>query len=161
MPSRQQQFATLLQRPTIDEIVSSYTALLQKRRDALEHTGSIGPWTQKPNAVTRSCAPEFADLDDYDAARTHLALWYAPTPADPAFWTGAKKTVTDTAARAGFTTVTLSSDAPSYYQLALTDSFGAALSFGADKNVVLDLTTGCHLTAQAKTRGTPSAAPSR
>ncbi|MGW4521103.1 LppA family lipoprotein [Amycolatopsis sp. NPDC004378] len=161
MTERQQQFASLARRPTIDQMVGTYTNLLATIRDTLEHTHGVAPWKQKPNELTTSCAPEFADLDDYDASRTHLGLWYAPSPPQPGFWVGAKKTVTELAGGAGFTTVALSSDAPGNYQLTLVDAFGASLSFGADRNVILDVTTGCHLTPQAKTRGTPSVPPTQ
>jgi hypothetical protein len=50
-------------------------------------------------------------------------------------------------------------DQPSDHYATFRDPFGAEITFGTAVNTVLTVRTGCHLTAEAKQRGTPAPTP--
>ncbi|MFC3452505.1 LppA family lipoprotein [Amycolatopsis speibonae] len=156
MPTQQQQFATLLQRPDIDQALTRHNEMRGKIRDALTSELPTPPWKDSGRGDSvGGCARSFPNIHPYDGQEVHPASWVSAIALTPEQWAKAKTIITESAAPYGFTTVTLSSDKPGNYQFNLTDKDGAELAIGADKALVMAITTSCHLTAEAHRRGTP------
>ncbi|WP_037305751.1 LppA family lipoprotein [Amycolatopsis orientalis] len=142
------ELAVLRQRPDITTVVTRYEQLLTALRDALSARLPWGPWHRdnRSRGSARSCDPEFTALDGQRAA---LPLWYTASDGiTHPQWTVARDLVTNMAARQGFRRAGVASDQPGNYTATLLDSTGAVLSFGASRNAVVEVTTGCHLSQQ-------------
>lgn len=156
MPTQQQQFATLLQRPDIDQALARHNEMRGKIRDALTTELPTPPWNDSGRGDSvGSCARSFPDIHPHDGQEVHPASWISAIAPTPEQWAKAKTIISDIAAPYGFTKVTLSSDKPGNYQFNLADNDGAELAVGAAKALVLAINTSCHLTAEAHRRGTP------
>lgn len=155
--STQQQFAELMQRPDIDEALTRYDQMRTAIRGTLTTTLDLPAWQEDSGTEsTRGCTSAFPALDPYDVAKVHPTTWFTESALDTTRWAQAKTAVLEASAPFGFTKIVIASDHPGNFQLTIVDTYGAELSFGAAKNIVLALTTGCHLTATARQRGVPT-----
>jgi hypothetical protein len=153
---RQQQYTELMNRPAINEMVTRYEEMREAIRGRLTKDFGLSQWVEQPGSANYTgCAREFPDVDVRDVQKQHPATWYSPTPISQNNWTQAKEIVSEMAGTYGFNKVTLVIDRADDLQLNLNDKYSSELSFGSTKNTILALTTGCHLTAEAKQRGGP------
>jgi hypothetical protein len=159
-----QQFTQLMQRPDIDQATARYEQMSSRIRDAITTAvPTLKPWQITNPVVSSACGNDFAavdaDLRANDAVSRSLNNWLADgsIPADT--WPQAV-----TAARAivkeyGFDDGEVVVDRPSNRTIVFHDQYKAELNFGTAVNTTLLMGTGCHLTAEAKKRGTPAPKP--
>jgi hypothetical protein len=153
---RSEQYATLAQRPDIDEAQSTYLALLETIRGELVAEFGIAPWQPASSTPPGSaCGAEFSDLGaDGEIRRFTSGISPGNLPDDT--WLSAVSRVAATAGAQGFGTPSVVVDRPGDHEVSLKDGFGAELLFGTAANTTLSLSTGCHLTKAAKDRGEPA-----
>lgn len=158
--SSQDQYAELMRRPSIEEMITRYEQLREKIRGELSRKFGLAGWAPQVGSASRTeCVREYPQVRSGDAEKRHLDTWFSPTAIAPADWERAKSIVSASAGGQGFTTTKLVIDRPDDLQLDLADSYGAELSFGAAKNTIIALTTGCHLAAEVKKQVGASTAP--
>lgn len=153
--TQQQQFSELMNRPNLDETIARYEEMRGKLRDRLTTEFGLPAWQEQTESARFSgCAPQFAAVNEQDASRKFLSRWFVAAPL-LTNWQKAKKAVSEVAGIYGFDRVSLDTMKPDDAEFNLNDQYGAELSFGSATNTVITLTTGCHLSAEAKKRGTP------
>jgi hypothetical protein len=158
--ANQDQYAELMRRPSIEEMIIRYDALREQLRSDLTKQLGLGSWAKQSGSASRTeCVREYAQVRPGDAEKRHLDTWFSPTAIAPADWEKAKSIVSQVAGAQGFTKTKLVIDRPDDLQLDLADSFGAELSFGSVKNTIIALTTGCHMAVEAKKQAGSSSAP--
>lgn len=158
--TNQDQYAELMRRPSIEEMITRYDALREQLRSDLTQQLGVASWAKQDGSASRTeCVREYPQVRPGDAEKRHLDTWFSPTPIAPADWNKAKSIVSQVAGAQGFTKTKLVIDRPDDLQLDLADSYGAELSFGAAKNTIIALTTGCHMAAEVKKQAGPSSAP--
>jgi hypothetical protein len=152
---RSEQYATLAQRPDIDEAQAGYLALLETIRGELVAEFGIAAWQPASSTPPGSaCGAEFSELGaDGEIRRFTSGISPGNLPDDR--WESAVSRVAATAAARGFGPPSTVVDRPGDHEVSLKDEHGAELLFGTAANTTLSLSTGCHLTKAAKERGTP------
>lgn len=152
--SQQQQYAELSNRPSLEEVVERYEEMRRTIRDRLTSRFGLPVWTEQNSPRSSGCAPQFPDVDSKDAGKKFLSRWFSTAPVTEN-WQEAKQIVVDVSRTYGFNSISLDIQRPDDAEFNVNDQNGAELSFGSAKNTVLALTTGCHLTAEAKQRIKP------
>ncbi|TVT42518.1 hypothetical protein FNH05_22245 [Amycolatopsis rhizosphaerae] len=153
--SVQQQFDQLMQRPSLEEITSRYEEMRQKITDSLKGSFGISTWGKREGQPeTDGCGSDYS-VDSWDGRTYYAQALYSKTPITYPQWPQAKSLVSEIAGSYGFSTVTLVIDKPDNMGLELNDPYGGKLTFGSAVNTILSFRTGCHLTDEAKKRGTP------
>jgi hypothetical protein len=152
--SQQQQFAELMKRPTLDEVIVRYEEMRGVIRDRLTREFNLPKWQEQESSRYSGCAPQFADVDEKDSSRKYLPRSFTPAPLISS-WKQAKQIVVEVSKGYGFNKISLDVEKPDDVEFNLNDQYGAELSLGSSKNTVLTVTTGCHLSAEAKQRGGP------
>ena len=152
----EEQFATLLQRPDIEQAQERYLALLGTIRAELVARLGISAWQPDKGGPSGSaCGAEFPDVGaDGEVRRYSSGMSPGNIPDDR--WAAAVGVVTELAARQGFGTPGVVVDRPGDHEVSLRDAYGAELLFGTARNTTLSISTGCHLTQPAHQRGTPA-----
>jgi predicted LppA-like lipoprotein len=153
--SVQQQFGQLMQRPSLEETTSHYEQMRQKIADMLTQKFGVTDWGKRDSPATSTGCGSSYSVDDYDARAFVAQIWYSKTPVTYAQWPQAKSLVSEIASSYGFSAVALVIDKSDDMDLELNDSYGGKLTFGSAVNTSLSFRTGCHLTDEAKKRGTP------
>ncbi|WIX98646.1 LppA family lipoprotein [Amycolatopsis mongoliensis] len=158
--TNQDQYAELMRRPSIEEMISRYETLREQLRSDLTQQLGVVSWAKQDGSPSRTeCVREYPQVRPGDAEKRHLDTWFSPTAIAPADWEKAKSIVSQAAGAQGFTKTKLVIDRSDDLQLDLADSFGAELSFGSTKNTIIALTTGCHMAAEVKKQAGSSSAP--
>jgi hypothetical protein len=158
------QFNELAQRPDIDQATARYEEMFGKIRDQLSATFPALMWKQSNPATTAACDEEFAAVDartrHNDAVIKGLANWLAEGKVPDEGWDKAV-TIVDTVARSyGFNSGPIVvKNQPSDHYVTFHDPYKAELTLGTAVNTGMTVRTGCHLTAEAKKRGTPEPTP--
>jgi hypothetical protein len=153
--SVQQQFDQLMQRPSLEEITSRYEEMRQKITDSLTRNFEISNWNKRDGQPeTDGCGSDYS-VDSWDGRTYYAQALYSKNPIAYTQWQQAKSLVSGIASSYGFSTVALIIDKPANMDFELNDSYGGKLTFGSAANTILSFRTGCHLTDEAKKRGTP------
>ncbi|RZQ65118.1 LppA family lipoprotein [Amycolatopsis suaedae] len=154
MPS-QEQFQQLMSRPTVEEAAASNEEMLRQLRERLSAELNVKPWIEKPDTASNygGCMQEFSEVHGWDATIIGSSLWSTEAALSGADWQRGKQIAKEIGAQFGFTKVAQESDQQT--DLWLRDDFGAELKFGSGNRTAVSVTTGCHLYAEAKKRGTP------
>ncbi len=157
--STQQQFGELLKRPNSDDAQKTYRQVLTDVQAKLADVG-LKDWKIGQDARVDSGCNAFRAVDSHDVITTYTA-WGSPNEASEADWAKATQALTEVAGKHGFTKKGFEVNKPTYREFHLLDAFGADLTLSAGSNSstgtnsMLTLKTGCHLTADAHTQGTP------
>lgn len=158
--SVQQQFDQLMQRPSLEETSARYEEMRQKIADSLARNFGISNWNKgDEQPETDGCGSDYS-VDSWDGRTYYAPTWSSKTPVTYDRWQQGKSDVSGIARGYGFTTVSLSIDRPDNMTLKLADPYGGNFTFGSAVNTILSFRTGCHLTDEAKKRGTPRPTPS-
>jgi len=153
--SVQQQFDQLMQRPSLEEISARYEEMRQKIADSLTQNFRISDWNKGDEQPSSDgCGSDYS-VHPWDGRTFYPPTWSSKTPVTYNQWQRAKSDVVGVARKYGFNAVSLSIDQPNNMTLKLTDSYGGNFTFGSTVNTILSFRTGCHLTDEAKKRGTP------
>lgn len=158
-----EQFNELMKRPDINQAVARYEELYGKVRDQVTSMAPALKWQVANPESSASCGNDFAavnaDLRKNDAEVKGLANWVAKGNLPDSQWTQVVSTVEQVARTYGFGGGEVVVDQPSNHEVVFRDQYNAELNFGTAVNTTLLLRTGCHLTAEAKGRGTPATPP--
>lgn len=154
MNSQQQQLNELMSRPDINQVVASYTDMREKLAQQLTTEFGIGSWQNLHDGRESGCANEFPNVDRYDVVRRNLDRLSSGQTLSSEQWAKAVEVISNLANSYGFTRTGPRVDKPSSHYLTVLDQYGAELFVGTEQQTVISVTTGCHLTPDAKTRGT-------
>lgn len=149
-----QQFNDLMQRPDIDQVTARYEEMYIQVRSALSVAFPDLQWRQTSQLTGAACGFKYPGLDADDEQRG-LPNWMAPGSITDAHWDEAVEVVQNVARNYGFNTVVPTVNRPNDHEVVFYDTYEAELNFGSAVNTTLLVRTGCHLTAEAKKRGTP------
>jgi hypothetical protein len=160
---RQHQFDQLMQRPDSDQAIARYEDMYAKVRTQLTATFPQFSWEITNPRGSSGCGGEFNEVDlasqvtnTYSAVDTGLANWGALGGLTDAQWEQALAVIRPLVHSYGFTTEVRTLDRPRDHQVDFFDQYGAQFQLGSAVNTTLLLDTGCHLTPEAKRRGTPA-----
>ncbi|MGH3929352.1 MAG: LppA family lipoprotein [Pseudonocardiaceae bacterium] len=136
-------FATLAQRPTIEDIRATYEQMQSQLRDRL--SAEVGPmqWVNRENFSGAGCG------DDVDGQSLTLDGWKSDGNLPDTQWDRAVRIVAEVTGDYGFGSPQVVVDRPGDHEITATDPFGAKYLFGTAVNTVLLVSTGCHLPADA------------
>jgi hypothetical protein len=164
MSQKNQQFNELMKRPDLDQAVARYEEMYQKVRDQITAIVPSLKWRLANPATRASCGFDFAavnaDLRKDDAEIKSLANWMAEGKIPDAQWDAALAAVNGILRTYGFDSGPIVvKDQPSDHYVTFRAPEGSEVTFGTAVNTGLTVRTGCHLTTEAKTRGTPAPTP--
>lgn len=150
-----EQFEKLMQRPDLEQAKERYEKLQREIRAKLKDEFDLSEW-KKGGGVDQpdSYCSDFPDADGFDVGTYRWAGRVAEGSVIPD-WDRAVNLVRQIAAGYGFDKVTLDAGNAEDRTLELVDHSGAKLLLGSRGNTVLRISTGCHLTPEAKRRGEP------
>lgn len=150
-------FSTMMQLPDIETMESKYQGLLATIRERLVAEIGIRPWQQSGQMVSGSgCGGDLSALRGDGEIRRYRSGKSPGNIAD-ADWPRALRLVASIAQEQGFGGPATVVDRAGDHEVSLKDQYGAELLFGTAVNTTLSLSTGCHLTREARDRGTSSA----
>lgn len=137
--------ATLAQRPTIEEMSTTYQQMQARLRDRL--SAEVGPlrWVNDQNAGAAGCA----DLPGVGGRSLTLDRWTSEGNLPDAQWDRAVRIVAEVTGDYGFGAPEPIVDRPGDHEIIATDPYGGGYQFGTARNTVLMVSTGCHLPADA------------
>ncbi|WP_051343291.1 LppA family lipoprotein [Pseudonocardia spinosispora] len=157
---KQRQFATLMQRPDLDQAISHYGEMLTTIRTQLSMTFPRFSWSVRQQEGRAGCGADFDEvnrrLSAHDAQTAGLPTWASKGGFTDEEWARAVAIVGDIARRYGFDVPQLTVDRPGDHSIELSDRYKASFTFSSAVNTSLLLITGCHLTPEAKRRGVPA-----
>lgn len=158
-----EQFNELMNRPDIDQALAQYAELYDKVRTQVTAVVPSLTWRQADEISGSGCGNDFAavnaGLRAFDAVERGLPNWVAKGNLPDSQWKQVASTVEQVARTYGFGGGEVVVNQPGNHEVVFRDRFNAELNFGTAVNTTLLLRTGCHLTAEAKKRGTPAAPP--
>ncbi|WP_158691351.1 LppA family lipoprotein [Amycolatopsis benzoatilytica] len=158
-----QQFSQLMQRPDINQVAARYDEMFQKVREQLAAKFPALHWKQTDQPGRAGCSQEFAAIDvsgRADAETHSFPIWTAPGNLPDAEWQQAAADVREIARNYGFDAGQVTVQRPNDNEIVFRDQYRAELNFGSAINTTLLVRTGCHLTAEAKKRGSLAPIPS-
>jgi hypothetical protein len=161
---KNEQFTELMARPDIDEAVSQYDEMYTKVRNEITALVPALKWKMTNPVTSASCGNDFgavnADLPKDDAEVRGLAIWMAEGKIPDGQWEVALSAVDTILRTYGFNSGPyVVKNNPSDHYVTFQDPTNAEVTFGTAVNTGLTVRTGCHLTAEAKKRGTPAPPP--
>ena len=157
--STAQQFSQLMQRPDIEQAAARYQEMDQKIRDALTVTFPALEWQQDTPIAGAACGAGYPGLGG-DGEVRGLPNWFAAGGIPDSQWDKAVSVVRGVAQGYGFDAGQVTVDRPNDHEVVFHDKYQAELNIGAAANTTLLVRTGCHLTTEARKRGTPTPKPS-
>jgi hypothetical protein len=153
-----QQFAELLKRPDIDEATAHYEQMHEQIRARLSDKFGRN-WEQYDKTSASACGFDHPGLNS-DGETRRLASWRLPGKLSDSQWDQAVVIIGEVATGYGFDPKPeVVVNQPGDHTVIFHDASNAKLNFGSAVNTVLSVFTGCHLTAEAHRRGTPTPKP--
>jgi hypothetical protein len=161
---KNEQFTELMARPDIDEAVSQYEEMYAKVRNEITALVPALTWKMTNPVTSASCGNDFEAVNDGlpkdDAEIKGLAIWMADGKIPDAQWEVVLSAVDKILRLYGFNSgPDVVKNNPSDHYVTFQDPTNAEVTFGSAVNTGLTVRTGCHLTAEAKKRGTPAPTP--
>ncbi len=150
----QQQVHELESRPDINQIMANYTDMRDKLAQRLTAELDMGDWQDLHDGRESGCANEFPNVDRYDVVRHNLDRLSNDRSISTEQWPKAVEIISNVASTYGFNRTGPRVDKPPSHYITILDQYGAELFVGTEQQTVISVTTGCHLTPQAKARGT-------
>jgi hypothetical protein len=144
--------AKLASRPTSEEMVTRYDQMQQRIRDRID--AELGPhtWFQANDGAESTCGFDFPT--SLGGRTVHLPLWGFEGNIPDQDWPRARQLVADIAAKYGFASAGAQIDTPGRHDAGGIDTtLGAYYRFGTAVNTSIQVTTGCHLPAEAANAG--------
>lgn len=138
----------LRSRASLEDTLARYERMQQDVRDRLD--AAIGPfaWEQQREGAESTCGFDFPQ--ELGGRNVFMAPWGFDGAIPDDEWPRAAQIITDTTAEYGFTAADLQLDQPGYHILSGIDTtLGASYDFGTEVNTTMQVTTGCHLPADA------------
>jgi predicted LppA-like lipoprotein len=154
--TREDQFAQLMKRPSLEEVTTRYQQMQQDIATALADTLGPPQWVQDdPTGGGSLCGREFNDLGS-DARTKSLPMLsrHAAIPDDQ--WDQAVRIAETIARRNGFNQTVVIVDRPGQHTVDFKNEWGGRFGLDSGAHSVLSVQTGCHLTEEAQRRGKPT-----
>jgi hypothetical protein len=152
-------FAMLMQRPDVDQAAQQYQQLDTDLRQALSGAiPALASWQAGSEGSQASCAGDYPGID-FDGQTRSLPSHVVPGTLPDADYEKALNTIGLVAQKYGFTPQPQRlHDAPGSHDAMFHNVHDdGEISFGTALNTSLRVELGCHLTLEAKKRGTPEA----
>lgn len=146
------QYEVLAQRPDIDEVTGRYEAMQTEMRERLSAEFGLPEWAELASASSAGCGDDFPDIDERGET-WQSPIWQAAGRLPEEQWDRALAVVAGIGAEYGFDQPQTLADSPGDHEIFAADQYGARYFFGARKATLLNVFTGCHLTAQAHPGG--------
>jgi hypothetical protein len=157
--TQEEQFTELMRRPSEEQMVQQYDQMRHEIADKLSAEIGLPPWTVNDNTGGGSlCGHEFGDLG-LDAGTKSLSILGTAAPIPNKKWEHAVRITGTIARKNGFGPAQRLVDKAGHHLVDFEDAWGGRLSLGTMVHSSLSVRTGCHLTAAAKQRGTPTPLP--
>lgn len=153
--SPNEQFTTLMRRPDMDAALERYRSMSHEIRARLSNEFGLPAWTSGGGGRVSPGCDDFPGVHGWDAEQHVGDNWSTPKPLTDAQWPNAVAEVKEIARTYGFDNATIDVAKQRFRKIELEDGYGATLYFGKETNTLIGVTTGCHLTAEAKKRSTP------
>jgi hypothetical protein len=151
-------FAQLMQRPDIDQVTQQYQQMGTEIRHSLTAAiPELNVWTVSADTLKAGCGHDYPGLGaDGEALSLPDYVVSGKLPDDK--YERALTIVGSTAQRYGFTAAPqrLHDAAGSHDAVFHNVNDGSSITFGTDKNTLVGISIGCHLTVEAKKRGAPA-----
>lgn len=149
-------FATLMQRPDIDQATQQYQQLGAEIRRALGAAiPTLASWTASGDLSGAGCGNDYPGIPATDGAVRDLPDYLVPGKLPDNQYEQALSIIGETAQKYGFTpTPQRLHDTPGSHDAFFHNiNDDGTIHFGTDQNTLLGISIGCHLTAEAKKRG--------
>jgi hypothetical protein len=157
--TREEQFTQLMRRPSEEQMVHRYDQMQHEIADRLTAAFGLPAWTVNDSTGGEAlCGHEFNDIGA-EAGTKSLPLITTAAPIPDEKWDQAVKIAENIARRNGFGPPQRVVDRARQHTVDFKDQWGGLLGMDSGSNTVLSVSTGCHLTAEAKRRGTPTPLP--
>lgn len=154
---RQQQFQELMKLPDIEQASRRYGEMMASLRSRLESELGVGHWYENTESGGNAGCHEFLDVEGRDKQSRGLRHWISDGNVPDDKWVRLVEITQEIARKYEFETPPrVIVDQPGDHEVTAADAFGADLIIGTKTNTVLHVRTGCHLTAAARQRGTPT-----
>ena len=153
------EFQQLMLRPNINEAASLYGDIATQARNLLSKTFPELTWSTSDQVGRAGCNGEFDDVYAGDAETWGLPIWRGTASVANERWHQAIASITPLLQQHGFRPG-FHVNGPKDYEIEFYDQYNATFSLGSMQLTTLDISTGCHLTTEAKRRGTPAIRPS-
>lgn len=150
------ELGALMERRDAEEVLADRDRMLNEITTKLSLTVPGSQWVPHREQRRSGCG-EFGSTY---GERVFGQIFTSETAVPAALWNQASQAVVDIAARYGYTNVTGRTENPvgdESTDLTITDSDGGRLSFGSQANAVLQVVTGCYLTAENKRKAREAA----
>ncbi|EHR53777.1 hypothetical protein SacmaDRAFT_5662 [Saccharomonospora marina XMU15] len=156
----QEQFDTLLQRPSFEEMTERYQEMVTKVRRATVQLGGIPEWRDSKGSTPISgagCGFDFPDIgSDGGTRQINGGVSEGAIPDDR--WPEVIERVGKIAESYGFNRREVFKDEPGDHDVRFYDSYGGDFVFGTKINTSMVISSGCFLKNEARERGFPSEA---
>lgn len=154
---RQQQFQELMNLPDIEQAAQRYGEMMASLRGRFEFELKVGDWYEDPDTGSNAGCGEFPDVEGVDKQSRGLKFWVTDGNIPDEKWARLVDITQEIIRRYNFETpLRVIVDGPGNHEVTAADSFGGDLILGTKVNTLLRVRTGCHLTAVAHQRGTPT-----
>lgn len=159
------EFAELMQRPDLTEIATRYQQMYTQLRSAFAAAYPGLTWTERIPPGGAGCGGDFAAVNnrlrETDAGERGLGNWEATQHIPDGDWKHVQEIIAGVVGPYGFTIhPNFAVDRPGAIRDAdYPDAYGGELSVTVGRGIEFSLHTGCHLTPDAKRRGTPAPRP--
>lgn len=133
----------LAARPTSEVMISRYSEMQQRIRDALDT--ELGPfqWSMLRDGAEGTCGGEFSGIG---GRNVYMAPWGFEGNIPDDQWPRARQIFADIAAEYAFVPAGLQIDEPGRHSTnGVDETLGAHYSFGTNVNTSMQIATGCHL----------------
>lgn len=151
-PATTRTFDELMKKPTIDEAVQRYTEMQDRILRALSAAiPSLRKWKEIEEGTGSGCL-------DNEAKTTDLGRYVAYQKVPEEEWSNVVDTVRRIAVDYGFNDQpqVLRDKPGAHFEVLHNINDDSSITFGTEKNSILGVDVGCHLTAEAKQRGRPA-----
>jgi predicted LppA-like lipoprotein len=153
---RQQQFQEMLQRPDIDQVTARYEQMRTQIRERLTTELGLSPWQDESDSKASDCR-DYPAVEGADKESRFPSTWTVNAAITDEKWPHAITIIDEVARSYGFESPPrVIVDRPGDHEVTMADQYGADLIFGTKAATILSLRTGCHLTAVAHKRATPT-----
>jgi hypothetical protein len=152
-------FATLMQRPDIDQAAEQYQRMDADLRQALSQAvPALAAWRQGSEGSQASCGSDYPGIG-FDGQTRSLPSNVVSGTLSDADYEKALETIGSFAQQYGFTVQPQRlHDSPGSHDAVFHNVHDdGEISFGTAQNTSLRVKLGCHLTTEAKKRGAPTA----
>ncbi|WP_084789563.1 LppA family lipoprotein [Saccharomonospora iraqiensis] len=135
----QDQFDTLMQRPSYEDMTERYKRMIKEVQDATVDIAGISEWRQPKGSTPvngAGCGFDFPDIGR-DGGTRQISGGVSEGPIPEGRWPKLINRVAQIAQRYGFERKQVFQDEPQNHRISLFDSYGGEFSFGTGDNTAM------------------------